>query len=113
MTTLDQIRANTAPSYVEFLSNAEESQSIGEFVLLYGQSMIEERNATYELEQYLPGWITIGDDSGGIALLMKLDGSDGVYQCDHGAIGSLDPELVAPSFREWYDNECPTPWNED
>ena len=113
MTTLARIQQDAGQHYRNFLGTTADSESVGDFVLLYGQSMIDERNQTYELEQYLPGWFTIGDDSGGIALLMKLDGTDGVYQCGHGAIGSLEPQLVATSFREWHDNECPTPWNED
>ena len=38
---------------------------------------------------------------------MKLDGSHAVYLCDHGAIGSLDPELIHESFGGWYANGCP------
>ena len=99
--------------YHRFLEHTIDARSVGEFVLLYGQSMIEERNQTYELERYLPGWFTIGDDSGGVALLMNLDGSDGVYQCDQGALGSLEPERFADSFQDWLNDECPTPWNDD
>ena len=110
MTTLSKIEQGACQQYRDFLSGIVDSVSVGDFVLLYGRSTIGERNETYELEQYLPGWFIIGDDSGGVALLMKMDGSDGVYRCGHGAIGSLEPELVASSFQDWHAGDCQTPW---
>lgn len=79
MNLLDRIRQDSAPEYRDFLAqNSSDDVSVGEEVLLYGLPGLPERNETYELEEYLPGWFTLGDDSGGNQFLMKLDGSPGV-----------------------------------
>lgn len=110
---LDKIQASANAEYLKFLGENPESRSVGDYVLLYGQDDLEERNTTYELPTYLPDWFTLGDDGGGYAMLMRLDGSPGVYQCGHGAIGSLDPEPVAESFAAWLADECPLVRDED
>jgi len=99
----------TSPEYQAFLEQAEGDRSVGDYVLLYGRHALAERNATYEVQKYLPGWIAIGDDGGGSAILMRLDGSHQVYKCGHGALGSVDPELVAESFATWLSDCCPLP----
>jgi len=113
MTLLNSITANTTPEYSDFLKSQADSISVGDYCLLYGQADIAERNSTYEVQSYLPGWVAIGDDGGGKALLMRLDGSPAVYFCGHGAIGSLDPELVTNSFTDWLAADCPAAWTED
>lgn len=86
MSLIDDIRNLASTQYRELGKTLDDSRSIGDYVLLYGAKDIEERNTTYEVQAYVPGWIAIGDDSGGQAILMKLDGSHGVYFCDHGAL---------------------------
>lgn len=107
MTLQDEIERGACAQYREFLVHTPASQLMGDAVLLYGKEDIEERNATYEVQLYMPGWVAIGDDSGGAALLMRLDGSACVYRCDHGGLGSIDPEPVARSFSDWMLRECP------
>ena len=109
MSLQNDINETASTQYRSYIAQNPDEQSVGDSVLLYGQGYIEEQNATYEVQAYLPGWFAIGDDGGGRALLMRLDGSNNVYLCDHGAIGSVDPELVAPSFSAWVAEECPLP----
>lgn len=109
MSLLNRILQDSAPEYRDFLAqNSSDDVSVGEEVLLYGLPGLPERNETYELEEYLPGWFTLGDDSGGNQFLMKLDGTPGVYLCGAGALGSLEPELVAPKFGTWLARGCPS-----
>ncbi len=61
----------------------------------------------------MPGWFTIGDDSGGQAVLMKLDGAAAVYLLDHGALGSMDPVKIAESFASWISAGCPLPGHDN
>ena len=110
MTLLETISSGTSPEYSRFLVATTDSVAVGDFVLLYGQSDLLERNETFEVQTYLSGWAAIGDDGCGTALLMRLDGSPSVYRCGHGAIGSVDPELVSDSFSTWLANECPSTW---
>lgn len=68
---------------------------------VYGADNIDERNATYQIADYAPGWVLIGDDSGGSGLLMRRGNPDfrpeearttaGVYLLDLG-IGDPDVE---------------------
>ncbi len=104
----DVIKTEASSEYVSYARAYPEARMIGD-VVLYGQDYIEERNATYELEEYMPGWFTFGDDGGGRAMLMRLDGSAGVYSCGHGALGSAEPEVAADSFATWGDEGCPLP----
>lgn len=112
MALLDSIQSQASTEYAEFLADHSESTNVGDFILLYGQQVLEERNATYEIQTFLTSWFAIGDDSGGTALLMRLNGSTAVYRCGHGAIGSLEPELVSESFSTWYAAGCPASWIE-
>ena len=113
MNLVDTITSKAFSDYSSFLAGHAESVSVGDYVLLYGKSDLTERNETYEVQTYLADWVAIGDDGGGTALLMRLDGSPEVYSCGHGAIGSIDPELVSPSFAQWLAADCPVPWMND
>lgn len=113
MTLIDTVTSKASPEYSSFLAAHSESISVGDYVFLYGKSDFAERNATYEVQTYLADWFAIGDDGCGTALLMRLDGSPEIYICGHGALGSLDPELVFPSFAQWHAAECPVPWMDD
>lgn len=63
---------------------------------IYGPDDISERNTTYEVSRYAPGWVLIGDDSGGHGYLMRSTGADfqpatgrtaaEVFQIDLGAL---------------------------
>ena len=56
MSLIQQIQDLASPQYLRFASHLD-SQSVGEYVLLYGQDCIEERNATYEVQLYMPSWL--------------------------------------------------------
>lgn len=113
MTLLENVTSGTSPQYSDFLAAHPDSASIGDFVVLYGQTDLTERNETFEVQSYLPGWVAIGDDGGGTAILLQLNGSPSVFRCGHGAIGSADPERFAESFGAWFAADCPAPWMDD
>ena len=113
MPLLEDIRRQSSVEYRHYSENRESSDSVGDYVLLYGRNDIEERNQTYEVQTYMPGWFTIGDDSGGQALLMKLDGTNAVYLLGHGALGSMQPLMIAESFASWMSVGCPLPGHDD
>ncbi|MEO9593312.1 hypothetical protein [Rhodopirellula bahusiensis] len=109
MTLDNSIASQASAEYLAFFDTHPESVLVRDVVVLYGKSDLPERNSTFEVQAYMPAWFSIGDDSGGIAFLMRLDGSPDVYACDHGAIGSIVPELVADSFASWLGSDCPMP----
>lgn len=113
MTLLEIVTSGASHEYSTFLASHQESTPTGDFVLLYGQADLVERNETFDVQQYLPDWVAIGDDGSGVAILMRLDRSSCVYRCGHGAIGSLEPVWVADSFSVWLATGCPVSWMDD
>ena len=64
-----------------------------------------ERNETYQIREYCPGFLGIGDDSGGQIFLLSL--TDG--RISMGGSGSLLPDyiyLVADSFPLRFSSGC-------
>ncbi|WP_139177683.1 hypothetical protein [Ruania alba] len=70
---------------------------------IYGPHSLAERNDTYEVAEYSPGWVLIGDDGGGAGYLMRAltagaPPPDGVprpgevYLLD---LGALCPDVAA------------------
>ncbi len=94
--------------YADFLrrSNGLEPQ---DRVLLYSTDDLPERNETFEVRQYAPGFLAIGDDSGGQAILIALDGSPAVYMVDHGSMDPDDVVQVSPGFVAWLDQGTELP----
>jgi hypothetical protein len=82
----------------------------GNRVLLYEIDAVIERNDTYETKKYCPGYITIGDDSGGRAVVVSLqDEAGAIFLVDHGCMTPDGFEPIAPSFRPWFEQGCPLP----
>lgn len=93
--------------YLRFLQDGQEGMR-GEQVLLYGAESLMERNETYDTQQSCLGYLTIGDDSGGRAVMLALDGSDrAVYLVGHGSMQRDDFERVADDFAAWLAADCP------
>ncbi|MBV6703263.1 SMI1/KNR4 family protein [Kitasatospora aureofaciens] len=69
-------------------------------VAVYGPQDILERNETYEVSEYQPDWVLIGDDSGGRGLFMRRGSSDreSVYSLD---LGAGDNDIDSPGVGEW------------
>lgn len=71
-------------------------------VYLYSTSDIVERNETFEVGEYAPTMVLIGDDGGGSGFFIKRnDEPAAVYEIDLGAIGSTDGTIVSLDFEEW------------
>ncbi|MCC9603363.1 SMI1/KNR4 family protein [Stieleria sp. JC731] len=94
--------------YRQFLNDHADELIASELVLLYGRSSFIERKDTYETRQYCPGFVTIGNDSGDMELILSLtDGS--VSMVDGGTMRAEDAERVADDLRTWIENDCHLP----
>src|SRR4051794_39118325 len=63
---------------------------------LFSCEELPERNATFEIGKYLPGFVIIGGDGGGSALIMQGGrGRSPVYLVGHGAMFPEFMELLA------------------
>lgn len=112
MSAIDEFQAWLEKSIPEEFKNYAETTGAEEInvnrVLLYSAEDLIERNETYEVKEYCPGYFTIGDDGGGGAIVMKVeDGS--LHLVDHGAMMPDCMKLVADSFQEWHASGCPLP----
>jgi hypothetical protein len=78
---------------------------------IYGPHSIAERNETYEVAEYAPGWVLIGDDGGGLGYLMRAAAGPArgreaaeVYRLDLGALSEdveADGEFVTDDLCGW------------
>ena len=79
-----------------------------EGVLVYGSEDLAERNETWEVGTYAPGFLAIGDNSGGvIALVSRSDDHAGVWVSDSGDLEPKDFNQVADSLEDWFKKGCP------
>jgi hypothetical protein len=79
---------------------------------LYSTSEIVERNKTFEVDKYAPGYLMIGDDSGGLAILIPKNTKDGmsnVYVVDQGVLDADYMKLVSEGLIDWIENGCKLP----
>jgi hypothetical protein len=74
---------------------------VSEVVRLYALDELEERNQTYQTSEYCPGFITIGDDSGGRAIICDVECNGPIYIVDHGSMSPDCFEELAPSLAVW------------
>ncbi len=84
--------------------------SCGEYVCFYAPAELLERNKTYEVQSYCPGWLTIGDDGGGRAVMVSpgLEPAT-VFLVDHGSMAREEFHAVADELRAWIELDCPLP----
>ena len=101
--------ADLCPAYVQFLEEHETEVFPSDVVMLYGQDCLEECNATHEVEEYLPDYVSIGNDSGDYEFLLRWDGSEVVVREDPGCFSAPSLEMVHPSFPKWLADGCPLP----
>ncbi|MCP4323832.1 MAG: SMI1/KNR4 family protein [Alteromonadales bacterium] len=98
---IEEYFSNKLPkSYIDFMLSTDG----GNFndILIYSSEDLIERNDCYETQEYASGWLTIGDNGGGMAIMVKFNESDPkVYAIDHGNMDPDDFELISHSFKAW------------
>jgi hypothetical protein len=84
--------------------------SLGGGLLMYSTEEIEERNATYEVQIYSPGYLSIGDTGGGEAILIRQDDDEARLQIvGMGVLTPDDMRMLAPSLWQWMESGFPIP----
>lgn len=86
--------------YRSFLSTTTHHFLAGDRTLVYGRDNVVERNQTYQSQEYCPGYLMVGDDSGGSAVLLSLTGGT-VHRVGMGVMTKEWFEPVAASFTDW------------
>ena len=76
-------------------------------VRFYAADEIVERNETYETRAYCPGYLTLGDDGGGRAVVVHgALAPPTVFVVGHGSMREADFVVVGGGLREWIDGGC-------
>ncbi|RBL88829.1 SMI1/KNR4 family protein [Chitinophaga flava] len=91
-------------AYIRFLETQQSSESllVTDLVTLYGTDDLIERNQTYAVQQYLPSYISIGDDSGGQGIFLDTSSTQAtVYTTGYGALDPDCMEVLNDDFTEW------------
>ncbi|MCX4744230.1 hypothetical protein OG455_01650 [Kitasatospora sp. NBC_01287] len=79
-------------------------------IAVYSAGCIGERNATYEVAQYAPGFLLVGDDSGGRGFLLRAgDPDSAVFSSDLGDLDPADFDVVFADFASWIESLGPDP----
>jgi hypothetical protein len=94
----------------DYVSLLQQSDGVtANFFILYSCEMLPERNATYEVADYAPGFFTIGDDNGGTAILLRSGTNPSpIYVVDHGDMQEANLIQVGSNLQEWITAGCPT-----
>lgn len=80
---------------------------IGE-VRLYAADELIERNECYETRVYCPGYLTVGDDGGGRAVLVHAALTPStVCVVGHGSMSEGDFVVVGDDLANWLHAGCP------
>ena len=87
------------PLYLKFLESIDGEECVDVFneagagAYLYGRAALAERNETYEIALYEPGFYMIGQD-GDLGFFIKLNSDDAIYFNDLGALCSAPMRLA-------------------
>ena len=94
---------NLPKMYEKFLKEIEGSDGFpveNTGIILYEKRDLEERNTTYEVEEYELEFFMIGQD-GDLAFFIKKDSDDTIYMNDLGALGSIEMKRIASDVYEF------------
>lgn len=82
--------------YTELLLISDGTHTEGNLSIFGAQGVVR-RNTDYEVQTYLPGYFMIGDDGGGLAILLNLQDRR-IYEVDMGAMDEASMEYSADTL---------------
>ncbi|WP_254636634.1 SMI1/KNR4 family protein, partial [Acinetobacter oleivorans] len=74
-------------------------------VVIYSSNEVFERNQTFEVQKYAGDYLAIGDDSGGMSILIPFRG-EGVFVVDQGSMDPNDMSKISDSLMNWFKAGC-------
>jgi hypothetical protein len=101
MSTVEAVQGELGCRIPAALLDVYEGRVAVEGSFVYPLDEVAERNATFEISDYRPDLLLIGDDGGGRGFFIPRDDPEpSVVAIDLGAVGSSDGELLGP-LSEW------------
>ncbi|GAA5444147.1 hypothetical protein Misp06_02330 [Microbulbifer sp. NBRC 101763] len=95
----DDLKIKLPDDYVALMRRTD-GFALGNGLTIYRSEDLVERNETFEVFEYAPGYLAIGDDSGGLSILISLSNGK-VYSVDQGSMDEDDMEILGNSLFEW------------
>ena len=84
------------------LLQASNGLATNEGIVIYGTDDLLDRNETWETQEYAPGFVSIGDDSGGRVFLMSLSDKEEILIVDSGDMNPNHAELISTNLIQGY-----------
>ncbi|GGN43708.1 hypothetical protein FHR83_008076 [Actinoplanes campanulatus] len=99
MEMVEQLVSRTDAAYQRWLASVTDDVE-ADGVYVYCRESLPERNTTYEIGEWLTGYLMIGQD-GDRGFFLRCDGGGPVFRADLGGLGEVDLQVVAPAFEVW------------
>ncbi|GAA3216973.1 hypothetical protein ACFO1B_15755 [Dactylosporangium siamense] len=100
MELVEHVISRTDAAYQRWLASVTDDVVAGG-VVVYCLESLPERNTTYEIGEWLTGYLMIGQE-GDRGFFLKCDDDGGpVFRGDLGGLGEVDLDVVAPEFEVW------------
>ena len=105
---LDAQMLRSIPLEYWHLLTAADGFGLKNGIKIYASDEVVERNDTFEVAEYAPEYLAIGDDSGGRAIMIPYSGK-GVYIVDQGSMDPDEMQFVSESLSAWVSSGCILP----
>ena len=86
------------PSYLQFLELS--NGLFGDEITLLEAEDIQQRNIDYEVKEYLPNFLMIGDNGGGVAILMD-NKNQNIFAVGMGVMSEDSLEKISSSLEDF------------
>jgi hypothetical protein len=97
---VEQLVSRTDPVYQRWLA-AVTDDVVAAGVVVFRRESLLERNTAYRIDEWLAGYLMIGQEGDRGFFLRCDDGGGPVFWADLGGLGEGDLEVVASSFEVW------------
>nr|BFE57697.1 hypothetical protein GCM10020063_022230 [Dactylosporangium thailandense] len=100
MEMVEQLISRTDAAYQRWLASVTDDV-VADRVVMFCLESLPERNTTYDIGEWLPGYLMIGQE-GDRGFFLRCDGGGGpVFRADLGGLGEADLDVAAPAFEVW------------
>lgn len=100
MEMVEQLVSRADAAYQRWLASITEDV-VADHVVMFCRESLPERNTTYEIGEWLTGYLMIGQDGDRGFFLRCDDGGGPVFRADLGGLGEADLDVAAPAFDAW------------